>query len=153
MIIQQFETKYLQDVLLLHKTAMEKVGAYKGDGPWDDDLRDIDKYYLESNGEFLILLDGDKLVGMGAFRNVGAHEAEIKRMRVVPELQGRGIGKMVLTKLEEIAVQKGYSRLILETSDKQAAANELYRKHGFVGIKQEIIDGYNCTWYEKKIGG
>lgn len=151
MIIKQYEFKYLQDVLLLHKTAMEKVGAYKGDGPWDDDLRDIKKHYLESNGEFLIVLDDDKIVGMGAFRKISSNDAEIKRMRVVPEYQGQGIGKMVLTKLVESAINKGYSTLILETSDKQIAANALYRNYGFVGIKQEIIDGYNCIWYEKKL--
>jgi hypothetical protein len=39
---------------------------------------------------------------------------------------------------------------VFETSDMQTSANALYRKCGFVGIKQEVIDGYNCTWYEKK---
>jgi ribosomal protein S18 acetylase RimI-like enzyme len=151
MIIKQFELKYLHNVLLLHKTAMEKVGAYKGDGPWDDDLRDINKHYLESNGEFLIVLDDDKIVGMGAFRKISSNDAEIKRMRVAPECQGQGVGKMVLTKLIESAINKGYSTLILETSDKQIAANALYRNYGFVGIKQEIINGYNCSWYEKKL--
>jgi hypothetical protein len=68
MILKQYENKYLQEVLHLHKTAMENVGAYKGDGPWDDDLRDIKKNYVDSNGEFLIVFDNDKLVGMGAFR-------------------------------------------------------------------------------------
>ena len=101
MIIKQFEIKYLQDVLILHKTAMEKVGAYKGDGPWDDDLRDIKKYYLDSNGEFLIVLDNDTLIGMGAFRKINSHDAEIKRMRVAPVCQGQGVGKMILKKLEE----------------------------------------------------
>ncbi len=33
MIIKQYENEYLQDVLHLHKTAMEKVGAYKGNDP------------------------------------------------------------------------------------------------------------------------
>lgn len=55
MIIKQFELKYLQKVLLLHKTAMEKVGACNGDGLWDDDLRDINKHYLGNIGEFLIV--------------------------------------------------------------------------------------------------
>ncbi len=58
---------------------------------------------------------------------------------------------MILTKLEKSAIEKGYSTLILETSDKQIAANSLYRNHGFVKIKKEIIDGFNCTWYEKKL--
>jgi ribosomal protein S18 acetylase RimI-like enzyme len=151
MLIKQFEYKYLQDALHLHITAMKKVGAYKGDGPWDDDLRDIKKYYLENDGEFLIVLDNDKLVGMGAFRKITSHIAEIKRMRVAPEYQGQGIGKMVLTKLEESAIDKGYSTLILETSDKQTTANALYKNFGYVGIKQEMIDGYNCTWYEKRL--
>jgi hypothetical protein len=68
MILKQYENKYLQEVLHLHKTAMENVGAYRGDRPWDDDLRDIKKNYVDSNGEFLIVFDNDKLVGMGAFR-------------------------------------------------------------------------------------
>jgi ribosomal protein S18 acetylase RimI-like enzyme len=130
---------------------MEHVGAYKGDGPWDDDLRDIQKYYVDSNGEFLIVFNNDTLVGMGAFRRIDTNLAEIKRMRVAPQFQGQGIGKMILKKLEESAIKKGYSTLILETSDKQTAANALYRSFGFVGIKHAIIDGYNCTWYEKKV--
>ena len=86
MIIKQYEFKYLQDVLILHKTAMEKIGAYKGDGTWDDDLRDIERHYLECNGEFLIVVENDKLVGMGAFRKISSQEAEIKRMRVAPDI-------------------------------------------------------------------
>lgn len=127
MIIKQYENIYLQAVLSLHKTAMEHVGAYKGDGPWDDDLRDIQKNYLDSNGEFLIVFDNDILVGMGAFRKINTQEAEIKRMRVLPLYQGKGIGKTILTKLERSALNKGYSALLLETSDKQIAANVLYK--------------------------
>jgi ribosomal protein S18 acetylase RimI-like enzyme len=151
MILQQYENKYLHEVQSLHKTAMVNVGAYKGDGPWDDDLRDIKKNYLDNNGEFLIVLDNGILVGMGAFRRITTTEAEIKRMRVLPLYQGKGIGKMILTKLEKSALNKGYSALILETSDKQIAANALYRKSGFVEIRKELIDGYNCTWYTKKL--
>jgi ribosomal protein S18 acetylase RimI-like enzyme len=72
-------------------------------------------------------------------------------MRVAPLCQGKGIGKMILSKLEESSIDKGYSTLILETSDKQTAAHALYRNSGFVEIKKERIDGYNCMWYEKKL--
>jgi hypothetical protein len=48
--------------------------------------------------------------------------------------------KTSLTKLEESAINKEYLVLILETSDK-TAANVLYKNYGFVGIKQEIIEG------------
>jgi hypothetical protein len=43
--IKQYNKKHLRAVLLLHKSAMEQVGMYKGDGPWDDDLRDIENHY------------------------------------------------------------------------------------------------------------
>jgi ribosomal protein S18 acetylase RimI-like enzyme len=151
MIIKQYENRYLQQVVSLHKAAMIHAGAYKGDGPWDDDLKDIQKNYLDGDGDFLIVLDTTTLVGMGAFRRITSTEAEIKRMRVNPVCQGKGIGKMILTKLETSARIKGYSSLILETSDKQIAANALYKNYGFVETRSEIIDGFNCTWYTKKL--
>lgn len=151
MHIIQYDKKYFTEILLLHKTAMEAVGAYKGDGPWDNDLKNIEKHYFDNNGTFILAIEGDTLIGMGAFRRIDATTAEIKRMRVEPKMQGKGIGKYLLNQLEKRARSQGYSVLVLETSDKQERANALYSKSGFKIMKYENIDGFNCVWYEKKI--
>jgi GNAT superfamily N-acetyltransferase len=151
MQIIQYNKKYLIEVLLLHKTAMEPVGAYKGDGPWENDLQNIEKHYLENNGTFILVLEQNKLIGMGAFRKIDEKTAEIKRMRVEPKMQGKGIGKYLLNQLEERARSQGYSVLILETSDRQERANAFYSKSGFKVMKYENIDGFNCAWYKKTL--
>ena len=50
-------------------------------------------------------------------------------MRVHPYYQRQGLGQAVLTALEERARQLGYTRVVLDTSDRQEAARALYEKN------------------------
>lgn len=129
---------------------MQHVGAYKGDGPWDDDLRDIQNVYLHNNGEFLVGECEGCLIAMGAFRKSENGLAEIKRMRVHPDFQGRGYGRLILEKLEAAAKALGYTGFHLETSELQIAAQKLYRKNGFIETGRTVIDGFNCILFEKR---
>jgi hypothetical protein len=47
---------------------MQQVGAYRTEGSWDNDLRDIENHYSRKKGEFLVGLFQENLVAMGAFR-------------------------------------------------------------------------------------
>jgi len=53
---------------------------------------------------------------------------------------------MILTKLKASALNKRYSAITSETSDKQITANTLYRNYGFLEIRIELIDSYYYTW-------
>jgi hypothetical protein len=70
----------------LHDAALEDAGVHGGHGPWEDDLRDIRTTYLDSGGEFLVGLTDGELVAMGGLLRHSPEEAEIKRMRVRPDL-------------------------------------------------------------------
>ncbi len=146
--IRKFTNKDLVQVLDLHKKALKEVGVLKEDGPWDDDLKDIEKNYNNNFGLFLVGEIGKKIVAMGAFRKINNDIAEVKRMRTYPEYQGKGYGKSILNELIKKAKEFNYKELILETSDKQLRAIKLYLNSGFKEYKKEIIDGYNCTWYK-----
>ena len=130
---------------------MEVIGAYKGDGPWDNDLKDIENNYFKNNGMFLVGEIEEKLITMGAFRKIDENIAEIKRMRTYPEYQGKGFGKLILRELINLAKKYHYKELILETSDKQLKAKKLYINNGFREYKNEIIDGFNCTWFKLQL--
>jgi GNAT superfamily N-acetyltransferase len=145
--IRNYQPSDLARVLELHKEAMLAVGAYKGDGPWDDDLRDIERHYIKNGGAFIIGQIGSSIIAIGAYRSIDCTTAEIKRMRTQPAFQGKGLGAVILRELIRRARQSNYKNLILETSDKQAAAMKLYKRNGFKEIRKEIIDGYSCTWY------
>ena len=109
----------------LHHRALEATGAYFP-GKWNDDIDDIQNHYLNNGGEFLVgILDG-KIVCMGAFRRKSDTLAEIKRMRVLPEYQRRGLGQAILNQLEAKAILLGYRELCLDTTTLQIAAQKMY---------------------------
>ena len=115
----------------LHVFAIQQAGAYLGRGPWDDDVYAIEEVYLKNQGEFLIGECDGLLVAMGALKRTSLEYAEIKRMRVHPEYQGRGYGQLILDALETRARALGYQTLHLDTSILQIPAQRLYEKNGY----------------------
>lgn len=115
----------------LHVFAIQQVGAYLGRGPWDDDVYAIEEVYLKQRGEFLVGECDGLVVAMGALKYTSPGRAEIKRMRVHPEYQGRGYGQLMLDELEARARALGYQTLHLDTSILQIPAQRLYEKNGF----------------------
>jgi GNAT superfamily N-acetyltransferase len=147
----EYTVLFHDQMMHLHRSAMEAACAYKGEGPWDDDLRDIPNVYCSNRGCFLFIVENKTLVAMGAYRYVDENTAEIKRMRVLPSMQGKGIGGFLLAELERRAREEGYTNLILETSLIQEKANRLYFSRGYVKERNEVIDGYASTWYRKTL--
>ncbi len=150
MNIRRYKKEDYCQVMELHRTAMERIGAFKGNGHWDHDLQNIEDVYNEISGEFLVLETDGKIIAMGAFKKTSETLAEVKRMRVLPEFQGKGFGKLIYCKLEERAKEIGYSGFHLETSEIQVAAQRLYLSVGFKKTGRTIIDGFNCILYEKQ---
>ena len=79
--------------------------------------------------------------------------AEVTRMFTREEYRGKGLSKMVLNALENIALEKGCSWLRLETSEKFTSAVALYNKMGFQRCKpfgEYVSKAYN-TYMEKEL--
>ncbi|HZU67744.1 MAG TPA: GNAT family N-acetyltransferase [Ktedonobacteraceae bacterium] len=136
----------------LHVYALEQTGAYLGRGPWDDDIYTIEETYLNNQGEFLIGEWDGVFVAMGAFRHTGPRRAEIKRMRVHPDYQGRGLGQIILNELEARARAMGYKTLHLDTSILQIPARKLYEKNGYREVGRDNYGGLEVILYEKELG-
>ena len=123
----------------------------KGDGPWNEDIRDVKRYYQDDKGEFLIAEINNKVIGMGGLKRIDNKTAEIKRMRISKDHQRKGIGSMLLKELEVIAKNKEYKRIILDTSLKQVSAQKLYEKKGYKKYKRKKLDGFDSILYEKQL--
>jgi GNAT superfamily N-acetyltransferase len=137
----------------LHDDALNEVGAHLGSGPWDDDLDEIEDVYLDEGGEFLVgVLEGE-IVAMGALMRISPRKAELKRMRVRPGLQGRGYGQAMLDALHRRASELNYSRLRLDTTVQQRAAQRLYLKNGYSEVGRGVVGPFDCIFYEREIPG
>ncbi len=136
----------------LHVFAIQQMGAYLGRGPWDDDVYAIEETYLKRRGEFLIGENDGRLIAMGALKRTSSERAEIKRMRVLPEYQGRGYGQLILDELEARARALGYRTLHLDTSILQVPAQRFYEKNGYREVGRDIYGQLEVILYEKQLG-
>jgi GNAT superfamily N-acetyltransferase len=136
----------------LHDEALNDVGAHLGEGPWDADLDAIESVYLEDGGEFLVGVIGERVVAMGALRRDSDGRAWITRMRVAPDLQGRGIGQTLLDALHRRAAELGHETLHLDTTVGQTAARRLYEKNGYRETGRGTVGPFECLYYERKSG-
>lgn len=75
-----------------------------------------------------------ELAGIVALKALAPDRGEIKAMRTMPALRGRGIGKDMLAHVISEAQRRGYSSLWLETGsgDGYASARGVYERAGFV---------------------
>jgi putative acetyltransferase len=80
---------------------------------------------------FLVARRDGQPVGCGAIRPLAVGVAEVKRMFVVHEARGRGIGRAILENLETFAKTFGYKSVRLETGLKQPEAISLYQSAGY----------------------
>ena len=89
---------------------------------------------------FLAVRDGDA-VGVVALRGLDAGRAEIKRLYVVEDAAGQGIGGALLDHCLNAARSLGYERVLLDTlADRMSDAVRLYRRRGFAEIEPYLAE-------------
>jgi len=94
---------------------------------------------------FFTAWDGKELLGCGALRELSASHGEIKSMRTAPRHVRKGVAASLLRHMIDVAQQRGYLRVSLETGSGEAftSAIGLYGKFGFV--KGATFGGYVAT--------
>ena len=87
--------------------------------------------FAPPDGLFLIAYDDGVPVGCGGWRRHSADAAELKRMFVMLSARGRGVARALLAELEATAAAAGFTRIVLETGDRQPEAIALYSSSGY----------------------
>ena len=93
------------------------------------------QYNVVENLETVIVVyDDNKPVGCGCFKKFDNDSVEIKRMFVLAEQRGKGIGAAIMKELETWAKELQYKFVVLETGNGQPEAIHLYQKQGYTVI-------------------
>ena len=126
------ETVSLADaeVMALTTASIAEIDARYGGEPGSGGPPRPEEFAAPAGTFLLARVDG-RPAGCGGLCRQNAETAEVRRMYVVPEARGRGIGRVLLTGLVEAAGELGYRRVRLETGDKQHEAMGLYTDAGF----------------------
>lgn len=115
--------------------SLEESIAYHESRAELKDMDDIQRNYFDNGGIFLIMLDDGQPVGTGAIRKLKDDICELKRLWLLTDYHGRGLGYRMLQELFSFAREKGYRRIWLQTDALyQARALDFYRRIGFYEI-------------------
>ena len=96
----------------------------------DKDALLVEEYYIRDNrGEFWVVeTHSGRIVGTAAFyeSNKGDESVEIRRMYLVPEMRGKGLGKALLNLIEQRIKAKGYVKVYIKTASVMKEACIMY---------------------------
>lgn len=98
------------------------------------DLRQIPSIYQSTGGQFWLLLDANVLIGTIALKALTPEVAEIKRLQLLEEYQGRGFGTQLFSIAMQHAGSQGFASVRLDSNRENGPALSLYEKFGFQEI-------------------
>ena len=135
--------------VLLNAYAEEMEERFSGREPCR--VLTVAEEYIEPAGTFLVVYEDGEPIACGGIRALPDRTAEVKRMYVVPDARGRGIGAQLLERLEDEARRLGYRRLRLDTGAQLNEAQALYRGAGYAEIDDYNGNSAASHWFEKEL--
>jgi len=102
-------------------------------------------------GGFVVLVEDGRTVAGGGVKRLDERACEIKRMYVLPDARGRGVGGQLLSALEELARDLGYAVARLDTGAKQPEAQAMYERAGYAPVPDYNGNPYASFWGEKAL--
>lgn len=105
------------------------------------DLQDIPGFYQNGTGNFWVALDGGRVVGTIALKDIGNGQAALRKMFVAQSHRGKdfGVAQELLETLLGHARMVGLHDIFLGTTDAFKAAHRFYEKHGFVLMDADAL--------------
>jgi ribosomal protein S18 acetylase RimI-like enzyme len=121
---------------------------------FDEELEFLPGKYAAPNGCILLAKIESVSVGCAALRPISNNVCEMKRLYVKPDYRGNGLGRKLAYKIVQLAIEKKYLKMQLDTLSSMHSAIGLYQSLGFV----ETTPYYNnphpdVMFFEKTLDG
>ena len=125
-------------------------GSYRTASP-------VDSTFTPPAGAFLLVEDDAvDALACGGVRRIeptpeGLVRYEVKHVFVRPEARGRGLGRLLMAELEEVAAGLGADLVVLDTNESLLAAGALYRSTGYAEVEPYNDNPNATTWFAKPV--
>ncbi len=110
------------------------------------ELEDLERYYPKTEAGIYLAMEDTTPVGTIAFNRINDNTAEIRRLYVLPEHEGKNIGSALLEHAIAEIRKHGYSRILLDTFRSQEKPHYIYKKLGF-----RACEAYNDSPVDKTL--
>ncbi len=108
----------------------------------DRDLDDIRENYNSGKGFFgvSVIRETSEIVGCFGLFPLSGKIGELRKMYLLKPYRGKGLGAFMLEMAIQIAREKNYEKIFLETISPLTAAISLYKKFGFKEVSPKEIN-------------
>jgi putative acetyltransferase len=117
---------------------------------FEKELKTIDQQYRQPNGGLILAFKDGQPVGCVGVRKLDDDIAELKRMYVKAEYRGYNIGVELLKRSLQLAQERGYKKMRLDTLKNMTKAQSLYQSFGFYEIPSYRFNPLEGTMYMEK---
>jgi len=135
---RQIVANIIASILAEYNLNWEPEGA-------DQDVLQVEKFYQNIGGEFWVIERQNKILGTAAYYPIqrGKKAVEIRKMYLLPEIRGIGLGKFLLTELETRIAECKFQEIWIETATILQEAVKLYESNGYkltTGVETKRCD-------------
>ncbi|SKA94291.1 putative acetyltransferase [Prosthecobacter debontii] len=104
----------------------------------DADLFDLEGHYAQRGGCFEVVVDPNgKIIASVGLQPQGEGLCELRKMYLLPQHRGRGIGRTLLDHALQRARELGFREIHLETASVLKEATAMYERAGFQPYQPE----------------
>ena len=121
----------IQQVTKLFRAYAESLGFDLSFQDFEKELAELPGEYAPPSGRLLLAKSKTHTAGCAALRKITSDISEMKRLYVLPEFRGKGIGRQLAEAIIEEARRIGYIYMHLDTAPSMKEAIALYRSLGF----------------------
>lgn len=144
-VIRAWQPKDRQVAAEVIRSVLAEYGiGWEPDGA-DRDVYEVETAYVQVGGAFWVVEQQGQVMGTAAFYpvNRGVGTVEIRKMYLLPQVRGKGLGRWLLQRLEQEIVAQGFREVWIETASVLQEAVKLYESSGYLpatGIETERCD-------------
>lgn len=132
-------------VVSLVRAVLAEFGLEFGTGsPTDAELHDLPGAYVGRGGAFWVATTDGAVIGTCGVFPVAPATYELRKMYLLPQARGLGLGKRLLDAAVTWTREHGGTQLVLDTIEAMVHAIAFYEAHGFARDDAQIR-GSRCT--------
>jgi len=129
--VRALHRRFVDWHMVRHAAFRDKLDAYFTPAAFEAELAALPGAFAPPSGRLLLARLGGQDAGCVGLRDRGGGVAEMKRMFVVPEAQGRGVGRALAGAIIAAAREMGFDTMRLDSGPLQHEAHALYESLGF----------------------
>jgi putative acetyltransferase len=146
------------DLALIVRNTLAEFGAANPGTVFFDPTTDaLFELFQTPKAAYFVAEANRKILGGGGIyptEGLPENTCELVKMYLLPEARGIGLGRTLIEKCLEIATEKGFQQVYLETLDELHLALKIYAKFGFEYLKAPMgnTKHFGCgLWMMKKL--